>query len=109
MMGYRRFPLISVLGEEHAQRIVRALDVRNYPAIGTVDENEIQRDRTAFVVEGDLDIGLVELPANDGDRDRADLPRRALHQKIVRLALQRDPCLAQCRVEKLARGGEIAR
>jgi len=56
---------VVVLGEKHAQRILRALDVRNDPAVGSVDENEIQRHRAAVIVKGDSDIGLVELLAKD--------------------------------------------
>src|SRR5260370_6733524 len=88
---------------------MRALDVGNHPAVAALDENEIQRDRAAVVVEGDRDIGLVELAAQDRDRDGADPPRRGLDQEVVRLMPWRNPCLPQTRIEELARGVGIAR
>jgi hypothetical protein len=50
---------------------MRALDVGNHPTIGTIDDNEIQRDGAAVIVKGDGDIGLVELPAQDRYRTLA--------------------------------------
>ena len=52
LLSEKRCPLsgsrsISVLGEKHPQGIVRALDVGNHPAVGSVDQDEIQRDRAA--------------------------------------------------------------
>jgi hypothetical protein len=49
---------------------MQALGVGNHPALGTVDENEIHRHRTAVIGEGGGDIGLVVLPAQDRYRDR---------------------------------------
>src|SRR5882724_1144492 len=86
-----------------------ALDVRNDPAVGSIHENEIQRDRAAIVVEVDDDIGLVELLAKDRYRDGAELPRRALDQKIVRLMFQSIPRIPQTRIKKLAHGSGIVR
>jgi hypothetical protein len=53
------------VAEKHTQRIVRALDVRDHPAVGTIDDDEIQRDCPAIIVKGNSDIGLVELLAQD--------------------------------------------
>src|ERR1700732_3677600 len=88
---------------------MRALDVGNDPAIGPIDENEIQRDRAAIVIEGDDDIGLVELLAKDRYRDGAELPCRALDQKLVSLILRRNPCFPQTRIKELPYGGGIVR
>jgi hypothetical protein len=85
-----------------------ALDVGNNPAVGSVDDDEIERDRAAVIVEGDGDVGLVELLAKDCYRDRAKLPCRALDEKIVGLILQGTPCTPQTLIEELARGGGIA-
>ena len=62
---------------------MRALDVRDHPAVGTIDDDKIQRDRPAIIVKGDGDIGLVELLAKDSNRDGARLPCRALDKEIV--------------------------
>ena len=70
------------------RRIVRAFDIGDHPAVGSVDQDEVQRDRAAVIVEAGRDIGLVELLAQDRDRDRAELPGRALHQEIVGLVLE---------------------
>ena len=67
---------------------MRALDVRDHPAVGTIDDDEVQRDRPAIIVKGDGDIGLVELLAQDRYRDGAKLPRRALGKEIIGLVLQ---------------------
>src|ERR1700720_933952 len=88
---------------------MRALDVRDHPAAGTVDDDEIQRDRAAIIVKGDGDVGLVELLAQDRYRDGAKLPSRALDKKIVRLFLQGNPCGLQARVKELARRGAVMR
>jgi hypothetical protein len=88
---------------------MRALDVGNDPAVGSVDDDEIERDRAAVTVEGDGDVGLVELLAKDCYRDRAKLPCRALDEKIVWLILQGAPCPPQTLIEELAGGGGIAR
>jgi hypothetical protein len=74
------------LGEKHAQRIMGALDIGDDPAVRSIHDNKIQRDRAAIVVKADRDIGLVVLLAKDRDRDGAELPRQTLDQKIVRLA-----------------------
>jgi hypothetical protein len=42
---------------------VRALDIGDEPALGAVHQDEVQRNRTALIVETDGDIGLVELLA----------------------------------------------
>ena len=76
------------MAEKHTQRIVRALDVRDHPAVGTIDDDEIQRDCPAIIVKGNSDIGLVELLAQDCYRDGAKLPCRALDKEIVRLVLE---------------------
>jgi hypothetical protein len=60
---------------------VRAFDDRDRPAIGSIDQDEIQRDRAAFVVERRRDAGLVVLLAQDGDRDAAELSGRAGRSK----------------------------
>ena len=44
---------------------MRALDIGNHPAVGTIDDDEIQRDGPAIIIEGGRDIGLVELLAKD--------------------------------------------
>src|SRR4030081_243892 len=87
---------------------MRALDVGNDPAVGTVDDDEIERDRAAAIVKGDGDIGLVELLAKDCYRDRAKLPCRALDEKIVGLILQGTPRAPQTLIEELARCGGVA-
>ena len=87
---------------------MRALDVGDDPAVGPVDDDEIERDRAAVIVKGDGDVGLVELLAKDCYRDRAKLPCRALYEKIVGLILQGTPCAPQTLIEELARGGAIA-
>src|SRR3979490_2748618 len=60
---------------------MRALDIQDDPAVGSVDDNEVQHDFAVIVDEGDRDIGLVELLAQDLDRDRADPPLRTLDKK----------------------------
>ena len=55
--------LVPVLRQEHPQGIMRAFDVGDDPAVGAVDQDEIQRHRAALVVKRGRDIGLVELPA----------------------------------------------
>ena len=100
---------VSILREKHRQGILRALDVGDQPAVGTFDQNEIQRDRAAVVGEGGGDIGPVVLPSQDGNRDGADLPRRTLHQEIIGLVLQGNPRFPQTPIEKLPRGGGIVR
>ncbi len=84
---------------------MRTFDVRDQPAVRTIDDDEIQRDRAATIVKADGDIGLVELFAQDRYRDRAKLPRRALDEEIVRLFLQGNPSGAQTPIEELARDG----
>src|SRR5260370_1016716 len=86
-----------------------ALDVQDDPAVGTVQDDEMQRDSAAAIVEGDGDIGLVELPAQDRYREGAKLPGRALDQEIVGLILHGNPCRLQTWIEELACGGGIAR
>src|SRR5260221_8576097 len=88
---------------------MRALDVQDDPAVGTVHDDEIQRDGAAAIVEGDGDIGLVELPEQARYRDGAKLPGRALDQEIVGLILHRNPCRPQTWIEEPACGGGIAR
>src|SRR6202790_4031509 len=88
---------------------MRALDVRDHPAAGTADDDEIQHDRAAIIVKGDGDVGLVELLAQDRYRDGAKLPSRALDKKIVRLFLQGNPRGLQARVKELARCGAVMR
>ena len=88
---------------------MRALDIQDDPAVGSVDDNEVQHDFAVIVDEGDRDIGLVELLAQDLDRDRADPPLRTLDKKIVRRIPGTDPCCPQTPVEELARRGGIAR
>ena len=88
---------------------MRALDVRDHPAVGPIDDDKIQRDRAALVVKGDGDIGLVELLAKDSNRDGAKLPCGALDKEIVRLLLQRNPCGLQTRIKELARCGSVMR
>ena len=105
----RRGRLIPKLLQKHPQAIVRALDIRDQPALGPVDQDEVQRHRPAVIVEIRRDIGLVVLPAHDRDRDRAELPARALHQEIVGLGPRRGPGLAQAGVEELPGGGGIPR
>jgi hypothetical protein len=90
-----------VLLEKHAQGIMRALDIRDHPAVGSIHDDEIQRDAPAVVIKGGGDTGLVELLAQDRYRDGADLPRRALDKEIVRLVLESNPRLAQTRIEEL--------
>src|ERR1700680_3724196 len=89
---------------------MRALDVRDHPAAGTADDDEIQRDRAAIIVKGGGgDVGLVELLSQDRYRDAAKLPSRALDKEIVRLFLQGNPCGLQTRVKELARRGAVMR
>src|SRR6476660_6731999 len=88
---------------------MRALDISDHPAVGTIDHDEIQRDRAAIIVKGDSDIGLVELLAQDRYRDGAKLPCRALDKEIVGLVLQRNPCGPQTRIKELARRGSVMR
>src|SRR5450755_4187659 len=88
---------------------MRALDVQDDPAVGTIHHDEIQRDGAAVIVKSDGDIGLVELPAQDRYRYGAKLPGRALHQEIVGLILHQNPCRPQTWIEELACGGGIAR
>src|ERR1700694_5358740 len=88
---------------------MRALDVRDQPAVGTIDDDEIQRDRAAIIFKSDGDVGLVELLAQDSDRDGAQLPCRALHKKIVRLLRQGNPRGLQTRIKELTRCGGVTR
>ncbi len=88
---------------------MRALDVCNHPAVGAVDDDEIQRDGAAVIVESDRNIGLVELLAQDRYSDWTELPGRALHQEIVRRVPRRAPRGAQALIEELPCGVGIAR
>src|SRR5258705_9062241 len=63
----------------------------------------------AVVVEAGSHIGLVELLAQDCDRDRAEFPLLALHQEIVRRVARGGPCAPQARYKELARRLGVAR
>ena len=80
---------------------MRAFNVRNHPALGAVDDDEVQGDGAAVIVEGDDHIGLVELLAQDRGGDRAEFPGRALHQKIIGRVARGSPCRSQAWIEKL--------
>src|SRR5260221_14729003 len=51
-----RNALVPVLREKHAQGIVRTLDVVNHPAVRSVHDDEVHRDRASPIVEGNRDI-----------------------------------------------------
>jgi hypothetical protein len=44
---------------------MRTLDIGNHPAVGAIDDDEIQRHGAAVVIEGGRDLGLAELLAED--------------------------------------------
>src|ERR1700752_2178826 len=67
------------------------------------------RHRAALVVEGHRDIGLVVLPAQDRNRDRAEFPSRGLDQEIIGLAPRGYPRTAESGIEELSRGLNVAR
>src|ERR1700712_5019745 len=83
------------LVQKHPQRVMRAFDIRYHPALGAVDGDEIQGDGPAVVGEADGDIGLVELLAQDRGRNRAELPGRALDEKVIGLIPRGGPGVAQ--------------
>ena len=99
----------SKLVQKHPQRVMRAFDVRDHPAVGTVDDDEVQRHGPAVIGKADGDVGLVELLAQDRGRNRAQFPGRALHQKVIGLVPRGGPCGAQAWIEELARGLTVAR
>src|SRR5580658_747840 len=49
--------LVPILREKRAQGIVRAFDVVDHPAVGSVDENEVHRHRPPLIVEAYGHIG----------------------------------------------------
>src|ERR1700757_2199046 len=89
--------LIPELLEKLSERIVRALDIRYHPAVAALHQDEVQGDAASFIVEARRHIGLVELLAQDRDRDRTEFPGRALHHEIIGLGPRREPGAAQRR------------
>src|SRR5215207_3409 len=85
--------------QKQAQGVMRAFDVGNHPAFRPVHDNKVQRGRAARIVEGDGDMGLAELLSQNRDRDRAGLPARALHEKIIGFAARRRPGASQAGIE----------
>jgi hypothetical protein len=104
----RPIPSIPKLLQKHPQGVMRALDIGDQPALGSVDQDEVQHHPPAMIVEVHRNIGLVILLAQDRDRDRAELPAWALHQEIRGFGARRAPGLAQAGVEELP-GGRASR